>query len=78
MRDRRHLARLALDLVEGCVRNDPAADSLLADAFDSAEEAAAAHAYLTGFVLQALAQARTEPVEVTAGYVRRLLGSPAS
>jgi hypothetical protein len=51
---------------------------LLADAFDSAEEAAAAHAYLTGFVLQALAQARTEPVEVTAGYVRRLLGSPAS
>jgi hypothetical protein len=77
MRDRRHLARLALGLVEGCVRDDAAADSLLVDAFESVEEAAGAHAYLAGFVLQALAHARAEPVEVTAGYVRRLLASSA-
>jgi hypothetical protein len=74
MRDRRHLARLALDLVEGCVRDAAAADSLLVDAFESVEEAAAAHAYLTGFVLEALAEARREHVPAAAGYIRHLLG----
>jgi hypothetical protein len=73
MRDRRHLANLALSLVEGTVRNDPAADALLLDAFDSLEEAATAHAYLSGFLIQYLAEARGGGISLTIDAVRALL-----
>ena len=75
MRDRRHLAKLALVLVEGCLRDDAAADAMLVDTFETVEEAAAAHAYLTGFLLQDLAAARGEPVAHTVERIRRMLGS---
>ncbi len=70
---RRARARVALSLVEGVARGDEAAEDLLVDAFDGLGDAAAAHAYLAGFVLQALADARGEPLARTCSYVRALL-----
>lgn len=69
----RELARLALSLVEGTVRGDPAADALLADGFADVGEAARAHAYLAGFLLQALADARGETPDASCDFIRRLL-----
>jgi hypothetical protein len=73
MRDRRHLANLALSLVEGTVREEPAADDLLLDAFESLDEAATAHAYLAGFLIQFLAEARGDGILPTIDAVRALL-----
>jgi len=67
------LARLALSLVEGTVRGDSAADDLLADGFGDLDEAARAHAYLTGFVVEVLAECRHETPAQTCAFVRRLL-----
>jgi hypothetical protein len=58
----RRLARVALSLVEGMVRGDPSTDPLLVEAFTGLEEAARAHAYLCGFLLQLLAHERGESV----------------
>ena len=54
------LARRALALVEGVARGERAAENLLVDAFASVDEAARAHAYLCGFLLQLLAEAHDE------------------
>jgi hypothetical protein len=59
----RDLARLALNLVEGTVRGEPAAAELLVDGFANVGEAARAHAYLAGFLLTALADARHDTPE---------------
>jgi hypothetical protein len=69
----RELARLALSLVEGTVRGDPAADDLLAEGFGDLDEAARAHAYLTGFVIEVLAEMRQETPAETCALIRQLL-----
>jgi hypothetical protein len=69
----RDLARLALSLVEGTLRGEVAADDLLAEGFANLGEAARAHAYLAGFLLTALADARHETPEQSCRVVRRLL-----
>jgi hypothetical protein len=69
----RDLARLALNLVEGTVRGEAAAAELLAEAFTDVREAARAHAYLAGFLLTALADARYETPEESCRFIRRLL-----
>ncbi|HEX5587378.1 MAG TPA: hypothetical protein VFZ17_08730 [Acidimicrobiia bacterium] len=73
MRDRRELARLALALVEGSLTVGDAADELFVDAFESLEEAATAHAYLAGFILEYLAVERGEQPVQTVAEIRRLL-----
>jgi len=70
----RELARLALSLVEGTVRGEPAAAELLGDGFADVREAARAHAYLAGYLLTALADARHETPGESCRFVRRLLG----
>jgi hypothetical protein len=72
-RDRRRLAGLAVLVAEAAARGDDSADGLLVDAFSSLEEAATAHAYLSGWVLQLLAASRGEDVAATLAYVRRTL-----
>jgi len=67
------IARRALNLVEGAARGDTNVDPLLIEAFDNLDEAARAHAYLAGFLLQLLAHERHEGVASTATRVRRLL-----
>jgi hypothetical protein len=69
----RDLARLALSLVEGTVRGDPAADELLVDGFGDLGEAARAHAYLAGFVVEILAESRQETTAQTCALVRHML-----
>lgn len=49
-------ARLALGIVEGLVRESPGAEELALDVFDSLEQAAVAYAYLSGFLLEILAE----------------------
>lgn len=71
----RDLARLALSLVEGTLRGDSAADALLADGFEDQAEAARAHAYLCGFTVEALAEARRESPAETCAFLRRVLDS---
>jgi hypothetical protein len=73
MSTERDLARLALSLVEGTIRSDSAADDLLADGFSDQAEAARAHAYLSGFVIETLAIARGEQPAKTCEYLRGLL-----
>ena len=67
------LARRALALVEGVVRGEQAAENLLVEAFSSVDEAAHAHAYLCGFMLQMLATANDESHTASAARVRDLL-----
>ena len=71
--DHRDEARLALALVAGLAEGDEAADELLVDAFDDLGQAARAHAYLAGFLLQALAASRGESTTGSAAWVRSLL-----
>jgi hypothetical protein len=66
---------VALALAEGVVRGDTDADALLIAGFDSVEEAARAHAYLSGFVLELLADCRSEDITATVKYVRSKLDS---
>lgn len=73
MDDRRRLASLALSLIEGSENGDEHADDLLAEAFETYETAAQAHAYLSGFILQVLATERGESVEQATSRVRQLL-----
>ena len=65
--------KIALALAEGVARGDSDADGLLVAGFDSVEEAARAHAYLAGFLLELLARSRSEDVTATVGYVRTKL-----
>ena len=64
---------LALALAEGVARGDHAVDELVIAGFNDLEEAASAHAYLAGFLLQVLAHSRSGSLPETAGYVRDLL-----
>lgn len=66
-------AMTALALAEGVARDDPTVDQVLVQAFDDMAQAAEAHAYLAGFLLQTLASASSEPIANTATYVRSLL-----
>jgi hypothetical protein len=70
----REAVGLALSLAEGVALGDAGADDLLLDAFDSVEDAARAHAYLAGFLLQVVAAERQEPVSSSTAHMRRLLG----
>ena len=70
----RPAVKVALGLAEGVARGESEAEDLLVAGFDSVEEAARAHAYLTGYLLQLLADARHEDVPATADYVRNKLG----
>lgn len=67
--------KVALGLAEGVARGDPDADALLVDGFDSVEQAACAHAYLSGFLLELLAHHRSEDIVTTVKYVRTVLDS---
>jgi hypothetical protein len=64
---------VALALARGVARGDTGADDLLVAGFNSVEEAAQAHAYLAGFLLQLLAAARAEEVTATVEYVQAKL-----
>ena len=67
--------KVALGLAEGVARGDADADALLLDGFDSVEQAARAHAYLSGFLLELLAHHRSEDIVATVTYVRSMLDS---
>jgi hypothetical protein len=69
----KRLATLALALADGVARGDPASDDLLIEAFDDLAEASRAHAYLTGFLLQLLAEERQEEATATMRYVRSVI-----
>jgi hypothetical protein len=68
--------KVALALAEGMARGDSDADALLVTGFNSLDEAARAHAYLSGFLLQLLADARSEDIMVTVAYVGFTLLDP--
>ncbi|HEY9563983.1 MAG TPA: hypothetical protein VIR30_09460 [Nocardioides sp.] len=51
-------AVLALSVVQGLMDEDPHAERMAAEAFDSTEEAAEAYAYLVGYLVEELAVAR--------------------
>ncbi len=72
----RRLAEVALGLAAGIARGDEAADSLVEGGFESVEEAARAHAYLSGFLLILLAKARNEEVQSTVPYVQSMFRDP--
>ena len=72
----RRLAEIALGLAAGVARGDETAESLLVDGFDSVEQAAEAHAYLSGFLLVLLAKARNQEVTATVPYVHSMLRDP--
>lgn len=67
------LAALALNLVEGTVEHRAAADDLLVEGFADLDEAARGHAYLSGFLLTMLADARGTTVRAACAEVRALL-----
>ena len=66
-------AKGALALAQGVANGATEVDPLLVEGFNSVGDAARAHAYLAGFVLQLLADVRHEPVSDTVGYVRSKL-----
>lgn len=70
-------AAIALSLAQGVANGDPTVEQVLIAGFADLAEAAEAHAYLAGFLLQTLATGRSEPVADTASYVRRLLEGPS-
>jgi hypothetical protein len=69
----RGAAALALSVVQGLIDDDPAAEQVALEAFDSLEDAATAYAYAVGYVVTELAtwQSRT-PADVIAELRRRL------
>jgi hypothetical protein len=69
----RSAAALALSVVQGLIDDDPAAEQMALEAFDSLEEAATAYAYAVGYLVIELAalQACT-PSDVIAELRRRL------
>ena len=60
---------MALALVRGLVERNEGADDLVVDAFDDMAQAAVSHAYLAGFLLQALAEQRRERVSETVAWI---------
>ena len=66
-------ALVALALVAGVVDGNEAADAMIVEAFHDGGHAARAHAYLSGFLLQALADQRGEEPSQTVIWVRSLV-----
>jgi hypothetical protein len=62
-----------LSLVEGMLRGDAAADRLVIDTFDDLEQAARAHAHLSGFLLEVLVEQRHQAPDAAARFIRSLL-----
>lgn len=68
MTERRRVSPCSL--VEGMLRGDAAADRLVIDTFDDLEQAAHAHAHLSGFLLEVLAEQRRQTPDATARFIR--------
>jgi len=74
MANRPDLARRALNIVEAIAQDDPDADALIASVFDDAQAAAESYAYLSGFLLQALAsEGFGGSTSSASSHVRRLI-----
>jgi len=74
MSGRSERARLALAVVEGVTHGDVDAEALITPAFDDADAAAHAYAYLCGFILQAFGAVHFDgSTDLAASEVRRLL-----
>ena len=68
-------AGLALSVVQGLLGDDPAAERMALEAFDSVEDAAKAYAYLVGYLIEEVAAARrTSEATAIADLRARLLG----
>lgn len=68
-------AALALSVVQGLLGDDPAAERMALEAFDSVDAAAKAYAYLVGYLIEEVAVARRTPEETVIADLRaRLLG----
>jgi hypothetical protein len=69
-------ASLALSVVQGLSNDDPNAERMALEAFDSLEDAAMSYAYLVGFLIEDVAAARRLSVSAAIAELRtRLLGS---
>jgi len=66
-------AELALSVVQGLLHEDAGAERMAIDAFDSLEDAATAYAYLVGFLIEDLADARRTSVAMAIAGVRARL-----
>jgi len=68
-------ASLALSVVQGLLNDDPNAERMALEAFDSLEDAAMSYAYLVGFLIEDVAAARRLSVSTAIAELRtRLLG----
>jgi hypothetical protein len=68
-------ASLALSVVQGLLNDDPKAERMALEAFDSLEDAAMSYAYLVGFLIEDVAAARRLSVSTAIAELRtRLLG----
>ena len=66
-------ARLALGVVQGLLDNDPKAEGMAPEAFDSLEEAAMSYAYLVGYLIEDVATARRMTVSMAIAELRARL-----
>ena len=66
-------ARLALNVVQGVLDNDPKAEGMAPEAFDSLEEAAMSYAYLVGYLIEDVATARRMTVSTAIAELRARL-----
>jgi hypothetical protein len=55
-------AALALSVVQGLMSEDPSAQRMALETFDSLEDASTAYAYLVGYLVEELAAERRQPV----------------
>ena len=68
-------ASLALSVVQGLLNDDPKAERMALEAFDSLEDAAMSYAYLVGFLIEDIAAVRRMSVSTAIAELRtRLLG----
>jgi hypothetical protein len=65
-------------VVQGLLQEDPGAERMAVEAFDSLEDAATAYAYLVGFLIEDLAEARRTSVAVAIASVRSRLRGEAT
>jgi hypothetical protein len=66
-------ARLALGVVQGLLDNNPKAEGMALEAFDSLEEAAMSYAYLVGYLIEDVAAARRMTVSTAIAELRARL-----
>jgi hypothetical protein len=68
-------ASLALSVVQGLLNDDPRAERMALEAFNSLEDAAMSYAYLVRFLIEDIAAARRMSVSTVIAELRtRLLG----